>query len=227
VYRLATNTPNALGVEIVCDVTSGANGQPVIKSFTAERGSNYLVVLAPQDTNASGTLQLNAKMGIAPALHNPLQYCLVAEGGSITLSMPATNWCPLPTCQWRSNGVAIPGATGPTLLVDGFHIGKVGTYSVTLSNFVSTTTSDVAYLALAGPFVLGHGWATNGNNVGFVIQASNAFPFVLQTSTDLNGTWTPVATNPDPCLFLLYTNPGALLEPRRFFRAAPWTPPGP
>jgi hypothetical protein len=34
-----------------------------------------------------------------------------------------------------------------------------------------------------------------------------------------------LVTNPDPCVLLLFTN--TLAEPRRFFRAVPWPPPGP
>ena len=225
VYRFATNTGLLSSMELVCDVSSAASGQPVVATFNAQQGSNYCVVVDDLTTNF--TLILHAKMGTAPALINPMQYCLVSEGGSITLNMPATNWCPLPTCQWLSNGVAIAGATGPTLLVDNFQEGKVGTYSVKVSNFVDTTTRDVAYLALAGPFTLNHWWTTNMSAVGFVINASNSAPFVLETTTNLNGSWSPIATNPNACSFLFYTNAGALTDPRRFFRAAPWTPPGP
>jgi hypothetical protein len=141
--------------------------------------------------------------------------------------MPATNWCPLPSCQWLFKGVDIPGATGPTLLLTAFDAGDVGMYSVRMSNFVRTATRDVAYVGLSGPFLLNHWWVTNSGNVGFAINASNSIPFVLETTTNFSGSWIPVATNPDPCLVLIFTNLGALNDPQRFFRAAPWTPPGP
>ena len=122
----------------------------------------------------------------------------------------------------------ICGTSQPaTLLVNGFSVGKVGTYSVRMSNFVGTATRDVAYLALAGPFVVNHSWTTNGSDVGFVLNASNSTPFVLETTKDLSGVWLPIATNPDPCLILSYTNLGARTDPQRFFRAAPWPPIGP
>jgi hypothetical protein len=124
--------------------------------------------------------------------------------------------------------VDIVGETGPTLLVKDFNEGKVGTYSVWMSNFVGTATRDVANLALAGPFLVNHWWITNASGVGFVLNASNGMPFVLETTTNLGGSpWLPIATNPDPCLILLYTNLGALTDPQRFFRAAPWPPIGP
>lgn len=225
VYRFTTNSGVLSSVEVLCDVSHASNGLPAAATFTAQSSSNYVILL--ERYGPTGVVQLNCKMGVAPPLNNPMQNCLVAGGGSVTLSMPATNWCPLPVCQWRFNGVDILGETGPTLLVKDFSAGKVGTYSVWMSNFVGTATRDVAYLALAGPFILNRRLITNGTDVGFVINASNSTPFVLEASTNLNGTWLPIATNPDPCLILLYTNLGALTYPQRFFRAAPWPPIGP
>jgi hypothetical protein len=225
VYHMTGGLSDLTAPPIVCDLTSASNGLPIVVQFTAQQGSNYLVVV--EGFQASGNIELNCLMGTAPALNNPLRYCFVSAGGSIQLSMPATNWFPAPACQWRFNGGDLIGETGTTLLVNNFGAGKVGTYSVWMSNFVGTATRDVAYLALAGPFLLNHQWVTNGTDVGYVINASNSTPFVLETTTSLNGSWLPIATNPDPCLILLYTNLGALTDPQRFFRAAPWPPIGP
>jgi hypothetical protein len=166
-------------------------------------------------------------MGYAPTPTNVLKYYFVPEGGSFVLSMPAADWVPAPACQWRFNGVDMPGETGASLTVNNFSALKVGTYSVQMSNFVRTVTRDVANLALAGPFQLNHWWSTNDGNVGFVINASNPSPFRIETTTNLNNPWIPIATNQDPTAILLYTNPGSLTDPQRFFRAAPWPPVGP
>lgn len=225
VYHMTGGLSDLTAPPIVCDLTSASNGLPVVVQFDARQGSNYLVVV--EGFQASGNIELNCLMGKAPPLTNPLRYCFVSAGGSIQLSMPATNWFPQPACQWRFNGADLPGETGQTLLVKEFSLSKVGTYSVWMSNFVGTATRDVAYLALAGPFLLNHQWVTNGSDIGYVINASNSTPFVLEATTNLSGTWLPIATNPDPCLILLYTNSGALTYPQRFFRAAPWPPIGP
>ncbi len=225
VYQITGGADDFFKPAFICDLSSASNGVPAVAKFPATKGTNYAIVL--EGFEASGNLLLNCKMGVAPPLTNALKYCFVPESGGITLAMPATDWCPLPDCQWRFNGVDIPGATGSSLTLSGFSALQVGTYSVRMSNFVRTATREVANVALTGPFTVNHWWTTNSGKVGFLLNASNAMPFVLETSTNLNGLWSPIATNPDPCSVLIYTNGSALTTPQRFFRAAPWPPVGP
>ncbi len=225
VYRLTGSINDFLLPPIICDLSSASNGVPAMAQFNATNGTNYAVVV--EGSGGSGTLQVNCVMGFAPVLTNSLKYHFVPADGSIVLTMPADTWVPVPACQWRFNGFDISGETGTTLTVSNFNALKVGTYSVRMSNFVRTQTRNVANLALAGPFTLNHWWTTNSGKVNFVINASNATAFRLETSTNLNFPWTPVATNPDPCQILIYTHPGALADPQRFFRAAPWPPASP
>jgi hypothetical protein len=162
----------------------GAPGNPSIMQFNAVQGTDYTV--EAEGHEASGSITITCKMGIAPPVPDEPKHCLVALNGSILLEMPATNWCPLPSCQWRLNGEDMPGATGTNLLISNFTAMQAGTYSVVMSNFVRMTTNTVAYLELAGPFLLGYALATNNAYVGFVIAASNATAFVLVTTTDLD-----------------------------------------
>ncbi len=222
VYRFSTNAGLLSSFQLVCDLSSASNGLPAIARFDGTQGSNYVIVV--EGYEASGNLQLNCQMGIAPALTNPLLHYFVPEGGGVVLSMPATNWIPQPSCQWRLNGVNIPGATNPTLTLSNFSELGVGTYSVYVSNFVSSATRDVALVSLVGPFTVNHWWTTNSGKVGFSLSTSNSMPFVLETSTNLNGSWSPIATNPDPFKVLFYTNGNPFATPQRFFRAAPWPP---
>jgi hypothetical protein len=225
VYRFSTNAGIISSAQLVCDLTSASNGLPAIARFDGTLGSNYVVVV--EGFQASGNLQLNCQMGIAPALSNPLLKYFVPEGGGLVLQMPATNWNPLPSCQWRLNGVDIQGATNPTLTLSKFSALDEGTYSVFVSNFVSSATRDVALVSMVGPFTVNHWWSTNSGKIGFVLSTSNSMPFVLETSTNLNDAWTPIATNPDPFKVLFYTNGNPFATPQRFFRAAPWPPLGP
>jgi hypothetical protein len=98
-----------------------------------------------------------------------------------------------------------------------------------MSNFVRTATNTVAHLDLAGPLVLQPWLTTHSGAVEFVISISNAVPFILVTSTNLdaNTPWVPLVTNQESCLTFSYTNVNLIADPRRFFRAVPWSPPGP
>lgn len=221
VYKLIGDFTDFSAPAMICDLSSATNGVPCVARFDAKSGTNYTVVV--EGYEASGNIRLSAKMGVAPALTNPVKYCAVPEGGSIVLQMPATAWCPVPTCQWRLDGIDLVGATGSTLTLTGFNEKNVGTYSVFVSNFVGTATSDVAVLDLAPQFTLDASWITN-SGIRYRIAASNSTPFVIQTATSLAGPWSPVATNPDPCIILYYTNNSPFIDSRRFYRAVPWTP---
>jgi hypothetical protein len=223
VYQLSGGLSDLTTPPIVCDLTSASNGLPCVRQFAALQGVDYTIVA--EGYQASGNLQITCTMGVAPPLTNPIQHCLVASNGTIELTMPATNWFPPPVCQWRFKGVNLPNETNATLLVTNFSEDDAGTYSVWVSNFVSEITRDVAALAMAPPFLLQHSWSTNAAGVSWTITASNAAPFVLETTTALNGPWLPIATNSDPCLILFFTNSNAFVDPQRYYRAAPWSPP--
>lgn len=214
-------------VPIACDIVSGPAGQPCVVKFNAVNGADYTVEI--EGYQVQGTIKLTCKMGVAPILFPVAKHCLVPLDGSFLLQMPATNWCPLPACQWRFNGHNIAGATDSTLLLTNFNLMQAGVYSVVMSNFVRVITNTVAHLDLAPPFLLSYALATNSGNLRFVITSSNAAPYVLQTTTNLTpvAVWTPLVTNTNPCVPLLLTNSIPLLDRQRFFRAVPWPPSAP
>jgi pectate lyase/pectin methylesterase-like acyl-CoA thioesterase len=55
---------------------------------------------------------------------------------------------PAPTYQWFKDGAAIPGATGPTLLLPAVQAGAAGNYTVAVSNSVGSSISATATLAV-------------------------------------------------------------------------------
>ncbi len=202
----------------------GLAGNPSSVIFPVVQGSNYVVEIEP--TLAGGNITFTNLLGIAPVIPAAPIFALVPPGGNFPLTMPATNWVPAPICQWRLNGENIPGATSPTLLLTNFSLAQTGAYSVVMSNFVRVSTNTVAHLALAEPLVLGHQLSTNNGNVGLVISASNAAPFLLQTTTNLEPVimWEPLFTNQTATPLFFFTNANLLAEPRRFFRAIHWPP---
>ena len=209
---------------LVCDITSGPAGLPCITNFNASNGTNYTVVV--EGYKGTGNLKLTCRMGMAPPIIVVTQCLVMAGGGNVQLSMPATNWIPVPRCQWRRNGQNITEATNATLVISNFNASLAGSYSVVMSNFVRSATNTMAVVVEQGAFSLGYSLATNNGNVGFVIAGAAGHAFVLERATAADGTWTPWITNESPCSTLIRTNPNVLLDPHRFFRAVSW-PPGP
>jgi hypothetical protein len=215
-----------LNVLVACDLDNGPVNQPSVVQFNAAAGSNYTAVISALQGDGTEVIKLTAMLGRAPPVADFDDLYLIPPGESFLLTMPATNWVPVPVCQWRLNGQNIQGATNPTLLVTNFSLMQTGLYSVVMSNFVRLTTNTVARLELAGPLVLGHEVADNGATLDFVIRVTNAGPFVLATKTDLDPAipWSPLVTNQEFAPMFCFTNANLLADPRRFFRAMPWPP---
>lgn len=72
---------------------------------------------------------------------------LVLEGTTAAFSVAARGARPL-TYQWQFNGVSIPGANGPSLLVNNVTSAAAGNYTVVVSNALNVVTSAVATLSI-------------------------------------------------------------------------------
>jgi len=68
-------------------------------------------------------------------------------GQPITLSAVADGTAPL-TYQWKKNGVDIIGATSATYLIAIVNNTDAGTYTVNVTNAITTTLSDAGTLAV-------------------------------------------------------------------------------
>ncbi len=71
---------------------------------------------------------------------------VLAPGGSAILSIPQTGFG---TYQWKKNGVAIPGATGPTFVITGADASAAGDYTLTVTNAFGSVTSVVQRVEVA------------------------------------------------------------------------------
>jgi len=72
----------------------------------------------------------------------------IAPGGSVTLSAKVTGAV---SYQWQKDGVALTGATSPTLSLSGVTSANSGTYTVVATNTAGSTTSSKAVLLVATP----------------------------------------------------------------------------
>jgi hypothetical protein len=69
-------------------------------------------------------------------------------GSTITISVTANGTQPF-NYQWKRNGVAIPGETESSLVIDSATADDVGSYTVVLTNSAGSTESDAAILSVA------------------------------------------------------------------------------
>ncbi|HAV62245.1 MAG TPA: hypothetical protein DCY13_07745 [Verrucomicrobiales bacterium] len=212
---------------VACDVISGPDGLPCALQFQATQSSNYTAVVAPLQGGGNDSIRVTATMGAAPPIAGEPQCVFVPDGANHVLNVPPNAWTPSPVVQWRFNGVDIPGATNLSLNILDFNAGLAGTYSVVMSNFVSTATNAVAHVAQSGAPVLVPELLVAEGQTHFVVRGSGDQPFALESAPEPVGPWTSVATNPDACLPLWYTNFNVLPTPHRMFRAVHWSPPIP
>ncbi len=148
----------------------------------------------------------------------------VNSGTNIALTAMAVGQPPL-TYQWRFNGVAIPGATNPTLSLTAVNRGSNGLYSATVFNTLNATTSRTAKLDIGGPLRLLNPTVTSDGSFTLTAQDPLApltpadLPFFeVLASTNL-ADWEPLSAS------LILTNGTLLLQdsaptnyPKRFYR---------
>lgn len=125
-----------------------------------------------------------------------------SAGQDVTFSVGASG-APAPAYQWLKDGVAIPGATGPTLLLPAVQAGDTGNYAVAVSNSVGSGTSATATLTVvaeAGAPVITQQpqlqTAVIGDTATFTVTATGAAPLTYQWMKD----GAPIAGGASPTL---------------------------
>jgi len=103
-------------------------------------------------TNAFGSAQsgdanLTVSTPTAPSVINQPQDLTVLPGQSATFTVTAAGSAPL-AYQWYDNSTLLTNATGSTLTLSNVQPSNAGSYSVVVSNFVSTATSSNAVLTV-------------------------------------------------------------------------------
>ena len=129
-------------------------------------------------TSATATLTVTDPVTTtAPAITTQPSSQTVTAGGTATLTVAASG-SPTPTIQWTKNGLAITGATSPTLTLVNVQAADAATYAAVATNSAGTATSNGAVLTVAAssaPTILtqpqGHTVAT-GHSVVFGVEVS-------------------------------------------------------
>ena len=102
----------------------------------------------PNDTNGNGIPDLTDSPAAttAPFINASPQGHTMSAGDSVVFGVTATGGTL--SYQWSKDGLAIPGATLPQLLVSNVQAANAGNYTVAVTNNIGTTTSQAATLSV-------------------------------------------------------------------------------
>lgn len=121
-----------------------ANAQPT------DAGSYYVVVSQTTGSATSSTAIVTISAPLTPGVPRITTQPTSASslvGGTITLSVTAIGDNTI-TYQWQKNSVAIPGATGSSLVLSNIQSADAGSYSVIVSEPTASVTSAVAQVVI-------------------------------------------------------------------------------
>jgi hypothetical protein len=176
---LASGSP-ASGDATVWDVFT-------IPTNSLRPGTNLLAVEVHQSNPTSSDIVFGSALWLGAqrpaAITNPPASRAVRPGEGASLSVGADGSPPL-SFQWRRNGVALPGATGPVLVIPSVSANDLGAYSVTVSNFVGGVVSSNAFLSFdptGPPALLAASFNSNFTQVTLTLHK----PITVASATNL------------------------------------------
>ena len=108
----------------------------------------------------------------------------VTAGQSASLAVVATG-NPTPTYQWQKGGASLSGATSATLTLPNVQAANAGSYTVVVTNSVSSVTSNAATLTVNAPPAISTQPTSQTVNLG----ASAAFTVVATGTAPLSYQW--------------------------------------
>ena len=154
-------------------------------TFDATEGTVYRVVVDEFGTFGNGG---NIEFHLSLARNTPVitshpQSQSVTPGANVTLNVAATGPGTL-AYRWQRNGLNLPGATNPSLILNGVQAKDVGIYTVVVSNANGASTSGPAVIALrSAPVITAHPQSTvaaPGETVTLSVAAAGTAPFSYQ-----------------------------------------------
>ena len=190
-------------------------------------GAYYVVV-----TNVSGSVQSSnavlTVIGTPPGIVAQPRFQGVGMGGSALFQVSATGSAPL-AYQWLWAGAPVAGATGSSLQLTNVQLAAQGDYSVAITNWFGTITSQLAGLTVTQTVCasivngLTGWWPAEGNagdvvggNNGSLIHGAGFAPGLVGQAFNFNGTNQYVA---------IPNSPG--LDPTGSFTIEAWVYPQP
>lgn len=152
------------------------------------------------NSGSFATVSAYAPAASAPSITTQPGNRFVGVGDSAYFNVTSSGF-PVPTYQWRKDGVAIPGATDPTLGISSVSTSHTGTYDVVITNSYGSVISSGVTLSILSPhstylgtFPGNNGyWALivepngSGTFLGYLVYPNRAF--VTGISLNADGTF--------------------------------------
>ncbi len=192
-YKVESSADNVTFTTLSSTVTSGG----LTTSYTATTSTNYyrvtLTALATYDSGGTyGTpvgktaTVLFGNAATAPTITTQPVSATVTAGTGVTFTVAASGTGTL-SYQWKKAGSAISGATSASYTIASIQSADAGSYTVTVTNAVGSTTSNAAVLtinaATTAPAISTQPTAatvTSGASVTFTVVASGTAPLSYQ-----------------------------------------------
>jgi pectate lyase len=119
----------------------------ITNAQVTDTGGYSVIVTNAYGSASSGTANLTVTVPTAPSIVTQPQDLTVLPGQNAVFNVTAGGSAPL-GYQWYDNNTLLTNATGSTLTLSNVQPSDAGSYSVVVSNFVSTATSSNAVLTV-------------------------------------------------------------------------------
>ena len=155
-----------------------------LSNIQAVNAANYDVLVA---NGIGGSVSSLAQLTVVTAASAPVITASPAPRtlvvGSSTVLSVGVSAAPAPSYQWRKGGVAIAGATLPTLTLGNLQLGDSTNYDVVVTNSAGTATSSNAAVTVirrsyAGTYFGGFGVGGAAGNFALFVRGDNTGVFL-------------------------------------------------
>jgi subtilisin family serine protease len=157
------------------ELPNATNATLMLSNMGTNDAGDYQVMVSNDFGVATSTVAV-LTVAICPVILAEPQSLRVVDGVNVKLSVVAAGACPL-TYQWQRDGLDIPNATDPTLLLTKVIPIDSGEYQVVLSNACGVVTSTGATVTVLGrPLIIAQPQSqtvTQGANVTLSVSVTN------------------------------------------------------
>lgn len=178
-------------------IPSATASSLTLAPVTTNQAGGYSVMVSNSLGSVTSQVAVLTVQGVAPSItQQPLSQTAYI-GSNVVFTAAAEGSAPL-SWQWQLNGAAMPSATASSLTLPPVTLNAAGSYSVVVTNFLGSVTSQVAVLTVldAAPTITAQPLSQTvhaGNNATLTVSATGSLPLSWQWR--FNGTDIPNATN--------------------------------